>query len=152
MHPEGGHIIVDRNDQSAPCGCGNLGCAEAYLSGRNFTRRARSRFAHAEYVAKDIAELARKRDPRGIAAFDEYAQVMATVIHNFAVIYSPEIVVFTGSFAETADLFIEPTRMYLERLLVRRRKGVDLMPKLAVSKLNNHAGLIGGAYVAFNRK
>jgi glucokinase len=148
QHPEGGHIILNYNDQSAPCGCGNLGCAEAYLSGRSFARRARARFGNATLTAKDIADLARKRDPRAMAAFEEYAQVMAVALHNYAVIYAPEIAVFTGSFAESADLFLEPTRRHLEHLLARRRVGVDLLPKLAISSLENRAGLIGGAFVA----
>lgn len=151
LHPEAGHIIVNADDASAPCGCGNQGCAEAYLSGRSFARRARVRFGNPDLTAKDIADLARKRDPRALAAFHEYAYVMAVAIHNYAVLYSPEIVVFTGSFAETADLFIDETRRYLETLLARRRIGKDLLPKLAVSSLQNQAGLIGGAYVALHR-
>jgi glucokinase len=151
LHSEGGHLILKMDDPSAPCGCGNLGCAEAYLSGRNFTRRARSRFGDKTLTAQQISDMARAKDPRARAAFEEYSRMMATVIHNFAVIYAPEIVIFTGSFAQTADLFLVDTRAQLEKLLTRRRDGVDLLPKLVVSKLDNHAGLIGGAYVAFHR-
>jgi glucokinase len=151
FHPEAGHIILLHNDSSAPCGCGNLGCAEAYLSGRNFSRRARARFGNSELTAKDITELARKRDPRALAAFDEYALLMATAIHNYVVLYCPEIIVLTGSFAAAADLFLKATRQQVEKLLARRRVGVDLVPKIVVSSLDNQAGIIGGAYVAFNR-
>ena len=151
LHPEAGHLIIHQGDQSAPCGCGNLGCAEAYLSGRGFTRRARQRFANPDLTGKDIADLARTGDPRGLAAFEEYSELMAIALHNYCVIYSPEIIVFTGSFAETADLFMKSTKSHLERYLIRRRVGIDLMPKLVVSTLHNNAGLIGGGYVAFTR-
>ncbi len=151
FHPEAGHLILRQNDDSAPCGCGNLGCAEAFLSGRNFSRRARVRFGNANLTAKDITELARKRDPRALAAFEEYSVLMATAIHNYVVIYCPEIIVFTGSFAAAADLFLKSTRSHLTHLLARRRVGVDLLPKLVVSSLENQAGIIGAAYVAFNR-
>jgi glucokinase len=151
LHPEAGHMIIHYNDQSAPCGCGNLGCAEAYLSGRGFTRRSRPRFANPNLLANDIAAMAHKRDPRALAAFEEYAQIMAVTLHNYAVMFAPEIIVFTGSFAATADLFIDSTREHLEKLLVRRRIGFDLMPELKVSKLDNMAGLIGAAKVAFDR-
>ena len=150
VHPEAGHMIVHYNDQSAPCSCGNLGCAEAYLSGRNFSRRARARFGNSNLTAKDIADLARKHDPRALAAFEEYAQIMAVALHNFAVMFAPEIVIFTGSFADASDLFLESARRQLEHRLARRRVGVDLLPKLAVSTLENQAGLIGGAFVAFH--
>lgn len=148
LHPEAGHIIIRHDDKTAPCGCGNLGCAEAFLSGRSFTRRNRPRFARADLMAKDITELAEKGDPRALAAFDEYAELMAITIHNYVVLYSPKIIVFAGSFSEAAHLFTAKTLEHLKVLLKRRRVGVDLMPKLAVSALNNKAGLLGGAYVA----
>ena len=34
---------------------------------------------------KDIADLARKRDPRALAAFDEYAHILAVAITSFVV-------------------------------------------------------------------
>jgi glucokinase len=152
LHPEGGHMIIRAGDQSGPCGCGNLGCAEAYLSGRSFGRRARLRFGDSELSAKDIADLARKGDPRALAAFEEYAELMAVALHNYAMMFAPEVVVFTGSFADASELFLPSTREHLEKLLARRRKGADLVPKLVVSKLANQAGLIGGAYVAFHAR
>jgi glucokinase len=148
LHPEAGHLILKFNDTSAPCGCGNYGCAEAYLSGRNFSRRARQRFANPHLTAKDISDLARKRDPRALAAFQEYSEIMAIAIYNYARLYAPEIVIFTGSFAAAADLFLDNTLKHLEQLLARERKGIDMVPKLVVSNLENDAGIIGGAYVA----
>lgn len=150
LHPEAGHIVLNFEDKSAPCGCGNLGCSEAYLSGVNFTRRAHAKLGDSKLTTQEIADLARGGYKRALALFDEYALLMALAIQNYVVIYAPEIVVFTGSFANTSDLFLKKTREHLERLLVRRRKGVDMMPKLALSKLDNRAGLIGGAYVAMH--
>lgn len=103
-------------------------------------------------TAQDIAELARQGDPRALAAFEEYAELMAIAVHNYCVIYCPELIVFTGSFAETADLFLPQVREHLKKLLKRRRKGIDLFPKLAVSSLENRAGLLGGAFVALSNK
>jgi glucokinase len=152
LHPEAGHIILKEGDSSAPCGCGNLGCAEAYLSGRNFARRTRTRFGNPKLDGLAVEKLARAGDPRAIAAFDEYARMMAVALQNYVVLFSPEIFVFTGSFAYASDLFLPKTKAHLEDLLKRRRVGIDLMPKLAVSKLDNEAGLLGGAYVALNAK
>ena len=152
LHPEAGHMIIRFNDPTAPCGCGNFGCAKAYLSGKNFTRRTQLRFANPNLSSKDIVNLARKQDPLALAAFEEYAEIMAVTIHNFVRLYSPELIVFAGSFAAAADLFIPSTRKYLEVYLARERKGIDLMPKLEVSKLNNSSGIIGGAYIALLRK
>lgn len=151
LHPEAGHIILRYGDTTAPCGCGNLGCAEAYLSGRNFARRSRQRFANPNLSAEDIANLARRQDPIALAAFAEYAEVMAIAIHNYARIYAPELILFTGSFAAAIDLFLPQTQYHLERILAREKKQMSLVPKLMASRLGNEAGLIGGAYVAFQR-
>jgi glucokinase len=152
LHPEAGHLIIHQGDQTAPCGCGQLGCAEAFLAGRNFTRRNRPRFANPDLTAPDIATLARKRDPRALAAFEEYATYLAIALHNYAVIYAPEVVALSGSFADASDLFIDSATEHLEKLLARRRIGFDLMPKIKVSKLKNQAGLVGGGYIALTRK
>lgn len=152
LHPEGGHISLRAGDRSAPCGCGNLGCAEAYLSGRNFAIRNAFRFPGESLSAEDFVRRARSGNAQARAAFAEYAELMAMEIKNLVVLYAPEIVVFTGSFAEASDLFMDSTVEHLQALLTRRREGIDLMPKLKVSSLKNQAGLIGGAFVAFNKR
>lgn len=152
LHPEAGHLIIHAGDRSAPCGCGNLGCAEAYLSGRNFARRAALQLSRPNLSGEELTRLARARDPQALAAFAEYGEWLAIAVHNYVVIYCPEIVVVTGGFAEAADLFLETTERKLEALLKRRRTGIDLMPQFAVSALHNQAGLIGAAWIALKKK
>ena len=147
LHTEGGHLILNSRDKSAPCGCGNFGCAEAYLSGSGFTRRFNQGKNHA-IEAPEIAEKARAGDARAKRAFAEYSEHLAVALHNFAVIYAPELVLLAGSFAATADLFLPATLRHLKPLLARRRQQIDFMPKIRVSKLNNNAGLIGAAHIA----
>jgi glucokinase len=145
LHPEAGHMILNPYDKTAPCGCGNFGCAEAYLSGRNFENRMRVRFNSPDLTAREFANLAREGNPEAKKAFAEYAELMATAIYNYVMIYAPEVIVFTGSFANAADLFLEATRENVSKRLARHP---DFIPELRVSALENQAGLIGGAYVA----
>jgi glucokinase len=149
-HTEAGHIIIHLNDKSAPCGCGNLGCAEAYLSGRNFGRRAQQRFGKWDLTAKDIANLAKHHDSRAIAAFEEYSEILAIALYSYSRLYCPDIFIFAGNFANAAPLFLRHTERHLERLLERELK-TEGKPKLIVSSFQNHSGLIGAAYVAFKR-
>jgi glucokinase len=151
MHTEGGHVIIRSGDVSAPCGCGNLGCAEAYLSGRGFERRAAARLAVTAVSAEQIAADARAGDSKALALFAEYAELLAVTIHNFVVLYAPRKVILAGSFSQASDLFIDSARTRLEQLLMRRRHGVDFMPKIETSRLGQRSGLLGGAYVAFSQ-
>lgn len=148
LHTEAGCMIINLDDKSARCGCGNYGCAEAYLSGNGFTRRARVKLGNGKLMAADIAGMARRGDIRARGLFSEYAKLMAVAIHNFVAIFSPEIFVFTGSFAQASDLFLEETRSELSKLIATKCAIIDLMPKLALSTLGNNAGLSGGAFVA----
>jgi glucokinase len=148
QHTEGGHMIIHENDQTAPCGCGQWGCAEAYLSGRSFAHRARIKLGNEIIDAPQIAARAREGDAASLKLFDEYADHLAIALHNYVVLFYPEIVVFTGSFAAAHDLFLEKTSKKLGKLLSRRNKVMNLQPKLVISKLENQAGLLGGAYVA----
>ncbi|MBC7387220.1 MAG: ROK family protein [Cryobacterium sp.] len=149
LHTEGGHMIIRAGDQSAPCGCGQFGCAEAYLAGRTFAYRGRKRLGSEIIDAPQIAARARDGDPVSLELFDEYSELLATALHNYIMLFYPEVVVFTGSFAAAHDLFLKNTEKKLAKMLVRRNKVMNLQPKLVISKLENQAGLLGGAYVAF---
>ena len=158
LHTEAGHLILRAGDRTARCGCGNLGCAEAYLSGNGFARWVAkhplfknpktSRSIRNPLSALEITERARAGERWAERAFEEMAELLAIFIHNIAVTFCPERVILTGSFAQASDLFLERTRTQLEKLLARRREGLDLLPTLGLSPLANHAGLLGGAFIA----
>jgi glucokinase len=148
LHTEAGHMIIKAGDETAPCGCGQFGCAEAYLAGRSFAHRARVQLRNEVIDAPQIAARAREGNAAALELFEEYSDHLATALHNYVVTFYPEIVVFTGSFAAAHDLFLEKTAKKLGKMLVRRNKVMNLQPKLAISKLENKAGLLGGAYVA----
>lgn len=148
QHTEGGHIILKTGDRTAPCGCGNFGCAEAYLAGRTFAHRARVRLGNDQIDAPQVAARARRGEKESLALFEEYSEMMASALATFAVLYAPEIVVLTGSFAAAHDLFVKNTLKHLEKMLARRNKTLPLTPKIEISSLENQAGLLGGAFVA----
>ena len=151
LHPEASHLMLRADDPTAPCGCGNFGCMEAFLSGRNFTRRMSALLAIPDLTGEKLVELAREGHPGVLAGFSEYSRLLAISINCFVRMYSPEVVVFTGSFAAAHGYFLPATEAHLETLLARLRVGIDMMPKLKLSKLNNRAGIVGAAYIAMHR-
>ncbi|MBI2711283.1 MAG: ROK family protein [Bdellovibrio sp.] len=153
LHTEAGHMIIGHNDRSALCGCGNLGCAEAYLSGKLFAKRT-SALLGSEKTADEITTLAKRKNPIALKAFDEYADWMAVALCNFYRIFNPEIFVFTGGFAAASPLFLPQTHRKLTQLLNSSpaTKTRVKAPRLCVSALNNDAGLIGAAYHAVHSR
>lgn len=146
-HPESGHTIVDYKNTISTCSCGVSGDSESFLSGSNFAKHFNERY-HTSYSAKEIASLARTGDARALTAFETYAEVMAATLHNYAVIFCPEWIFFSGSFAETFDIFSERTHQRLTQLLQRNK---DIIPQLCVSELENHSCLLGAASLCFNQ-
>lgn len=151
LHPEGGHLLLNPGDPTALCGCGNFGCAEAYLSGKNFAQRAARLWGEPERSAKEIAEMATSGNPRAIAAFAEYSERMAQFLHNMVVLYYPERVVLTGSFAQAHPLFLPLVEEHLRTLIARRLKTLPLFPKITPSRLGQNAGVLGAAYIALHK-
>jgi glucokinase len=152
LHPEAGHMIIDASDRSALCGCGNYGCAEAFLSGVHFNRRMNRKYQRSYEKAQMWGEAAEKNDPEAKEAFRYYGDKLALAIRNFAVMFAPEKVYLTGGFSETSHLFLQHTRSVLAELLKGRRKGVDLMPEIEPSIYGKNAGILGAAYFAFRTK
>lgn len=150
LHPEGGHITLHAGDETALCGCGNLGCSEAYLSGKHFAGRF-NRLHGTDHTGEEITERARAGDAKALQAFREYGRFFAEAVCNYVVLFSPKRIAVTGSFAESIDLFLPHVHPALEKLLVRRRAGVDLYPEIVKSKLNNRGGIFGAARVAWEK-
>jgi glucokinase len=151
LHPEAGHLVLQPGDRSALCGCGVYGCAEAYLSGVNFGRRGAERLKMPGISAKQLTELAKNGNAEALALFSEYSRMLAHYLLNMIVLFYPEKIILTGSFADAHALFLPEAEVRLRVLLERRLKTIPLYPKIALSRLGNRAGVLGGAYVALHK-
>ena len=149
FHPEVSHISLNPFDESAPCGCGNLGCMEAYLSGVNFPKWYSVNQNKKLMTGKQMVERAQGGDAEVLEAFEKYAELMALAIHHLCLIYSPEHVVFSGSFSAALPFFKDKSIQHLENLLKDRREGLDYLPSLERSQIPDDAGLLGAAKMAF---
>lgn len=146
MGPEAGHMII--TDKPYPCGCGNMGCAEAVVSGSALKTRIVERgLPYADTRA--IVQAGRDGAPAAVKIWDEFSHILARLIHNLAVTYKPEAVFFTGGVAEASDLFLAPTQAEAVRMLAGRP---GFMPKLKISNLGHRLGILGGAYTGFFEK
>ena len=88
-HPEIGHQVLDASDKAALCGCGNTGCAEAYLAGSHFVKRARLLLDNPALTVSMIIEKAKAGDAQTLELFDNYSWKMAQFITNLVVTFIP---------------------------------------------------------------
>jgi glucokinase len=147
LHPEASHIPLDMNAKEYPCGCGAFGCIEAYLAGSHFAYRL-GRLKGRALSGEEAVALAKGGDVWVQEAFREYGRYLAQAIRALAIVFAPEVVVISGGFSHASSLFLEETKALLPGLMERYRKGIDLLPEVKVSKLQDDAGILGAAYLA----
>jgi predicted NBD/HSP70 family sugar kinase len=148
LHPEAGHIIISYNEKEWLCGCGNFGCAEAFLSGVNWTNHLAKKWNEPKLTSEQLVIRARKGDQKVLAEFDLYAERLAAFFTSLIVLFSPQKIIISGGFSHAAELFLPKCETKLIDLLRHRRVGVDLLPAIECSKHPDDMGVLGAAYVA----
>ncbi|OFZ13595.1 MAG: hypothetical protein A2Z20_09675 [Bdellovibrionales bacterium RBG_16_40_8] len=156
LHPEAGHIIIDHQNTDSKnaawlCGCGNYSCAEAFLSGVNFTKHLSEKWSEPNLTGEKLVARARRGEEEVLIEFRNYGKRLASFLRSLIVLFSPEKVILSGGFSHAADLFLPTCEARLRELLTTRREGVDLLPQIKVSQFRDEAGLLGAAYVALAR-
>ena len=103
---EAGHMIVERGGRA--CGCGQLGCLEAYASGTAIARRAAELAAQASPAAgaaqppleaRHVFEAAANGDATAMQAVGEAAGALATACVNICRTCDPHAIVIAGGLA-----------------------------------------------------
>ncbi len=151
LHPEASHIPLNFDNRDYPCGCGAFGCIEAYLGGNHFSQRL-GRLKGRPLTGQESVALAQHGDVWVQEAFKEYGRHLGHAIRTLCVLFAPEVVVLSGGFSHASNLFLKETNSYLPTLMERYREGIDLLPKVKISKLQSDAGIMGAAYIASTKK
>ncbi len=150
LHTEGGHIIINCEGSDWLCGCGNYGCAEAYLSGANFTKNLGRQWGEPTLSGEELLARAKRGDAAAVEAFRQYGDKLAVFFYSLCVLFSPELIVISGGFSHSYELFMPTTEAKLRDLMRTRREGVDMLPKVKISRFQDQAGLLGAARVALD--
>ena len=151
-----GHTIVEPNGRV--CGCGNLGCLEAYAGAKNIVERIEQKIADGRHsslvdVIKDgveltprmIAEAAEAGDELAIEIFAETGQYIGIALTSIAHILNPQIAIIGGGIAEAGEqLLFEPIR----KELAKRAMDIPAQMEIVKAHLGNDAGIVGAAMLA----
>lgn len=150
LHPEASHIPLNFEDKSHRCGCGAYGCIEAYVGGSHFTRKLGERLGRT-LTGQEALLLANDGHPEALKAFRSYGEHLAYSIRTLSILFAAETVVLSGGFSHASPHFLQTTRAVLPDLMTRYREGVDLLPEVRISKLQDDAGILGAAAMAVQR-
>lgn len=144
------------------CGCGNLGCLEAYGSGTALVREARAAVEAGSPGARDlldraggevaaitgplITEAARAGDAFAVSQLAALGTWLGEGIASLAAVLDPAMIAIGGGVSEAGDLLIDPIRTAFGQQLTGR--GHRPVAEIRRAELGNKAGLIGAADLA----
>jgi glucokinase len=156
---EFGHVKVrPARPGTAPrrCGCGQVGCLEAYTSGMNVAARVREELAAgaetsiralsggdpARVTASLVDEASRAGDPYARALWDEVGELLGTAVANLVTLLNPARVILGGGV-----LLACPALAGLVRSAFDRAVSVSATRGLSIEHafLGDDAGVIGAA-------
>lgn len=155
MAGELGHMTIDPN--GALCGCGNLGCVEAYASASAISRMAMAavRVGRSPELARDAEELgeltaeivyikAKQGDTVAREVFEMVGRSLGVAIANLINIFNLPLYVVGGGVAHGWDAFAPSLMAEVhKRSLVARSTNPTIVP----SALGADAGLVGAAHL-----
>jgi glucokinase len=145
----GGHLTVRYGGR--PCGCGNIGCAEAEASTAFLSEMAQAR---ADFAASSLAQepvldfaavfrQAAREDACAQAIRDHSLLVWASLALNLVHAYDPELVIIGGGIMGSAGLILPAVREHLARYVHTPWGKVRVVP----SQLGDSAALVAGEWL-----
>jgi glucokinase len=167
-----GHIVIDW--QGRRCGCGQRGCAEAYVSGTAIAARATEALATGPPVgptdrpaarpagppreasalsavesvsARDVAIAARAGDPLAREIWDETTAMLGRVVAVVVNVFEPELVVLGGGVTRAGDMLLDPVR---RAALAQAMPPAAAAARVELSRRGPQVGVLGAAAIAFD--
>jgi len=150
-HPELGHQVID---PAGPlCSCGFHGCWESLAAGPAMVAwlnaNAPAEYPHREHLtAQRICQFARQNDPLARQCVEREAYYLGLGVANLINLFTPDVIVLSGSLMKSAILFLDGIRNMICR-------GCRFVPfektEIAMASLGDDANLIGAARVWHDR-
>lgn len=143
------------------CGCGALGCLEAYASRTAITREilARLKRGHDSVIREQIkpedtvirssvlADAVRLKDELAISVISQAAEFMGLGLASIMNFYNPERIILGGGVVEALDLY---TNKAVQQAKLSSLKGPGKKTEFIRAALGDYAGVIGAATMVVN--
>ena len=156
---EFGHIPLVHG--GVKCGCGKLGCFEAYGSANALKRETREMAEqHPESLIWEMCEgnldniggrtafdAAEKGDETGAAIVEQYISYLADGISGIINLFRPEVVVLGGGVSNQGASLLDPLNEKVKELCLANE--TIEVPKVIKATLGNSAGIIGAGLLGF---
>jgi predicted NBD/HSP70 family sugar kinase len=155
-----GHMVVNPLDEEI-CKCGGRGCFEVLISTRRLLKKVREGYSehgdstlfsntsesHATesldtLTEQDVFAAADKGDSFARELLDEVIRWFALGLHNIALMYDPDIIIFQGKYGKGGDYFLSEIRKRVTEISLLK---VKQPLQIEYSKISEHPGALGAA-------
>jgi glucokinase len=147
-----GHVCSVRDGRS--CGCGRLGCLEAYASANGVARTAKEILENQtvdsllrnipidSITSKDVFDAASKGDAVALEIFEFTGKILGEAIADFVAFSAPEAIILFGGLTKSGDYIMKPIVDHMEKNLLKIWQGKI---KVLFSDLNEADAAVLGA-------
>ncbi len=143
---EVGHMLL-AEEYHFPCNCGLSGCLETVASATGIVRLAqyhkhqfKTSLADA-FTAKDIFDLAKKKDPLCMYVVDKLCYYIAKCISILSITVDVDVYYIGGGVSKAGNILIDGIRKHYEKISFKAVKKA----KIELAALLNDAGILGSA-------
>ena len=145
---EVGHISVNP-DETEPCGCGNYGCLEQYVSASGIRRMAEKRLAlnddpslirkNRKVSARTVFDAAKQGDAVALELVEDFGRVLGRACAIIAAVADPEVFVIGGGVSYAGQIVLDVVEKYYRRFAFHASRDAQFH----LAALSNDAGIYG---------
>lgn len=144
----GGHITITQND--IPCYCGKTGCLESLVSASGIIEAAKrlnwqEKNPEMSFTVESIFTAAESGNVLSIRIMDGFISHLKTGIGNYINLFAPDTIILGGGVAKGLKPYLSRLQ---EDLLLGPYKRYET--QIGLSKLEEHAGILGSAALFIN--
>jgi glucokinase len=153
-----GHVKIEMTNPRQ-CGCGRLGCLEAYASATAVVKRTHEALEngdgksalhplmkkHGDITAKDVFDAAAQGDDLAARIVEETSFYLAVGAMNMMHTLDPNMIVFGGGMTAAGDAFLQRIRSHVRQLAFPVPAA---RTQIRYAQLGSDAGFIGAAACA----
>jgi len=133
--------ILGRDYPLIPCGCGQTGCIENYLSGRGFAGLWQH-FYHTPLDAQQIIARYRAGDEQAQSHVARFIELLAACLANLLTTLDPHLVVIGGGLSNFTEMYTPLTARLPQYLLPLARA-----PRIEPARHGDAGGMRGAAFL-----
>lgn len=147
-----GHTCVDLHGRR--CGCGNIGCLEAYTASKGIVQTAKELLEESDapslmrsqekLTPKIITQCCDQGDELAIEVYRRTGEVLGLGLANYASLVNPEAIIFTGGISKAGKWMLDPAKESFDRHVFHNIQG---KVKFLVSELDDRERDVLGASV-----